>query len=59
MTTAASVEPADVPTPKKPGLLQRAVFLAITIGCFYLMYSRLNGAAAREGMALVPYGPKG
>ena len=55
MTTAASAEPVAVPTSKKPGLLQRVVFLAITIACFYLMYSRLNGAAAREGMTLVPY----
>ena len=44
-----------MPKPKKPGLLQRGIFLAITVGCFYLMYSRLEGAAAREGMALLPY----
>jgi hypothetical protein len=55
MTTAASAEPADLATPKKPSLLQRAIFIAITIGCFYILYSRLNGAAAREGMTLVAY----
>ncbi|MGE3956713.1 MAG: hypothetical protein AB7H96_08350 [Vicinamibacterales bacterium] len=55
MTTAASAEPLDAASPRKPSLLQRAVFIAITIGCFYILYSRLNGAAAREGMALVPY----
>ena len=55
MTTAASAEPADVATPKKPSLLQRAIFIAITVGCFYILYSRLNGAAAREGSTLVAY----
>lgn len=55
MTTAASAETLDAARPKKPGLLQRAIFIAITIGCFYLMYSRLNGAASREGMTLIPY----
>ena len=56
MTTAASADPiVDEARPKKPSLLQRGIFIAITIGCFYLLYSRLNGAAAREGMALVPY----
>jgi hypothetical protein len=55
MTTAASAETVDVARPKKPSLLQRAIFIAITIACFYLLYSRLNGAASREGMTLVPY----
>ena len=55
MTTAASADPVDVPKPKKPGLLQRVIFLTIAVGCFYIMYSRLNGAAAREGMSLIPY----
>lgn len=55
MTTAASAEPVGVATPKKPSVLQRGIFLAITVGCFYILYSRLNGAAAREGMSLVAY----
>lgn len=55
MTTAASAAPVDVTRPKKPSLLQRAIFAAITIGCFYILYSRLNGAAAREGLTLVAY----
>lgn len=55
MTTAASAAPADIATPKKPSLLQRTIFVAITLGCFYILYSRLNGAAAREEMTLVAY----
>lgn len=55
MTTAASAAPGDMARPKKPSLLQRAIFLAITIGCFSILYSRVNGAAAREGMTLVAY----
>jgi hypothetical protein len=55
MSTAAPASPADVVTPKKPSLLQRGIFIAITLGCFYILYSRLEGAAAREGMTLVAY----
>ena len=31
------------------------VFLIITAGCFAYLYSRLNGAAVREGLSLVEY----
>jgi hypothetical protein len=55
MTSAAPAESVDVAGPKKPSLLQRVLFIAITIGCYYLLYSRLSGAAAREGMTLIPY----
>jgi hypothetical protein len=35
--------------------LGRVVFLAITAGCFIYLYSRLNGAAMREGLSLIAY----
>jgi hypothetical protein len=55
MTDLVATEPGELPTPKKPSVLHRAVFLAITIGCFLYLYSRLNAAAAREGLTLVAY----
>jgi hypothetical protein len=45
----------DIPPRKKPKTIQRVVFLVITILCYSYLYYRLNGAAAREGMGLVPY----
>ena len=44
-----------VSTPRKPGALQRIVFLGITALCFVYLYYRLNGAAVREGLSLVDY----
>ena len=35
--------------------LGRGIFLAVTAGCFAYLYFRLNGAATREGLSLVPY----
>jgi len=55
MTEVASPAPVDAPMSKQPGLPQRALVLAVTTGCFYLLYLRLDAAAAREGMTLVPY----
>ncbi len=52
MTEAAADE---VQGPRKPGALQRAVFLVITALCFVYLYYRLNGAAVREGLSLVEY----
>ena len=46
---------SDIPQRRKPSAAQRAVFLAITFLCFAYLYYRLNGAALREGMELVPY----
>lgn len=42
------------PNKKKNGI-GRAIFLFITALCFVYLYSRLNGAAAREGLTLVAY----
>jgi len=33
----------------------RIVIWAITLGCFYLLYTRIDSAAARQGQELVPY----
>ena len=41
--------------PGKPNAVGRVVFLGITVGCFAYLYSRLNGAAMREGLSLVAY----
>src|SRR5204863_9927791 len=35
--------------------LSRVTFLAITAACLLLLYFRLYGAAAREGLTLLPY----
>lgn len=44
-----------VPVRKKPNPVGRIAFLLLTIVCFAYLYYRLNGAAVREGMTLVPY----
>ena len=48
-------EADEVSAPRKPGALQRIVFLGITAACFVYLYYRLNGAAAREGLSLLTY----
>ena len=48
-------EAEEVAAPRKPGALQRIVFLGITALCFVYLYYRLNGAAVREGLSLVDY----
>src|SRR6056300_1461953 len=47
-------EQATPPGKKKNGI-GRIIFLLITAACFYYLYMRLNGAAAREGLALIDY----
>jgi len=42
-------------TDRQSNNLERVVFLAITAGCFIYLYSRLNGAAMREGLSLIAY----
>ncbi len=41
--------------PRKPSALQRIIFLIITVLCFVYLYTRLNGAAEREGQPLLDY----
>ena len=48
-------EADEIIAPRKPGALQRIVFLSFTVLCFVYLYNRLNGAAAREGLSLVEY----
>ena len=42
----------DMQAPRKPGLLQRAIFMGVTALCFVYLDYRLNGAAVREGLSL-------
>ena len=48
-------EADELGAPRKPGALQRIVFLGITALCFVYLYNRLNGAADREDLTLVEY----
>ena len=48
-------DPTETSAPRKSNPLGRVVFLLITAGCFVYLYSRLNGAAAREGLSFVAY----
>lgn len=52
--------PGGVPEPpattmRRPALWQQILPWAITIACFAYLYTRLSGAAAREGLGLVEY----
>lgn len=53
--TETVTEPAAPATKRGSKALSRAIFLAITAACFLFLYFRLNGAAAREGLTLIPY----
>ena len=57
MSDTPHVTTADEPTPptKKKAGIGRIIFLGITALCFYYLYTRLNGAAAREGLELSAY----
>ena len=53
MTTS---DPGPTPaTNQKPALWQQVLPWAITVVCFGYLYSRLSGAAARDGLGLVEY----
>jgi hypothetical protein len=41
--------------PRKPSLLVRVLPWAITIGCFVFLYTRIDGAARRQGSSAVPF----
>src|SRR5690606_11743610 len=43
------------PPPKKANALFRVATWLITAGCFYLVYRRTEGAAAREGLTVLEY----
>ncbi|MFM1566590.1 MAG: hypothetical protein ACKJRP_06695, partial [SAR86 cluster bacterium] len=41
--------------PKKSSRIGKILLFGIAIACFYYIYTRLNGAALREGMTLIEY----
>jgi hypothetical protein len=45
----------EAPAPRKKNLIGRIAFLILTAICFVYLYSRLDGAAAREGLSLGVY----
>ena len=53
--TEAPEQEEPVTAKKKSSPLGRVIFLVITAICFGYLYYRLNGAALREGMTLIPY----
>ncbi len=53
--TETVTETAAPATNRASKALGRVVFLAIAAACFLFLYYRLSGAAAREGLPLVPY----
>ncbi|MEQ8953666.1 MAG: hypothetical protein RL120_05985 [Gammaproteobacteria bacterium] len=53
--TEAQAEPVPPPASRKPNMVGRIVFLALTAVCFAYLYYRLNGAAQREDLSLVAY----
>jgi hypothetical protein len=56
VTETQSETQSDQPVgPRKPSAPARLVFFGITVGCFFFLYTRLNGAALREGQSLVEY----
>jgi hypothetical protein len=53
--TESVASPTTTPANRGSSVLGRLVFLAIAAVCFLFLYSRLNGAAAREGLPLTTY----
>jgi hypothetical protein len=48
-------EAPGAPQPRKSSPWFRAATWLLTIGCFYLVYQRTEGAAAREGLSVIDY----
>jgi hypothetical protein len=55
MDTAGNENPNPSKAGLKPALWQQLLPWAITIACFYYLYTKLSGGAAREGLDLVEY----
>ena len=53
--TETVTETAAPATRRGSNTLSRVIFLAIAAACFLFLYFRLNGAAARDGLTLIPY----
>jgi len=54
-TSSTSPTSAGVPAARAPARLLQFLPWAITLLCFGYLYTRLSGAAAREGLDLIPY----
>ena len=54
MTSAPETAPASGAPPAR-GRAGRAAFLLLGVACFAYLYTRLDGAAAREGLSLAAY----
>jgi hypothetical protein len=50
-----NVEEAQTAPKSSRSWIGRVVVWGITLGCFYLLYTRIDGAAARQGQELAPY----
>ncbi len=50
-----SVTDQSIPKKRIPGYLFKGISWLLAIGCFYLVLSRLDAAAAREGFTLIGY----
>ncbi|HEX7036195.1 MAG TPA: hypothetical protein VF210_10495 [Pseudomonadales bacterium] len=48
-------EASAAPQPKKANALFRVATWLVTVACFYMVYRRTDGAAAREGLTVIEY----
>ena len=55
MNDTADAQAEENPQPRKPNVIGRLIFAAITVLCFVYLYYRIDGAAAREGLTVVAY----
>jgi hypothetical protein len=53
--TAGDENPSPSNAGRNPALWQQLLPWAITLACFYYLYTKLSGGAAREGLDLVEY----
>src|SRR5690606_206745 len=51
----ADASPADAAGPRRPSLAARVAPWAITIACFAFLWTRIDGAARRQGSAALPF----
>jgi hypothetical protein len=52
---ARAPSPAAVPAPRRPALLARLAPWLITIACFAFLWTRIDGAARRQGSSALPF----
>src|SRR5690606_15395515 len=51
----ADAPPADAAGPRRPSLAARVVPWAITLACFAFLWTRVDGAARRQGSSALPF----